>query len=345
MIGTMRLLVLGGTVFLSRTIAELAVVRGYDVSCACRGASGPLPAGVRHVRLDRDDPDGFGALAGERFDAVVDVARRPSQVRGALAALAGHAGHWTFVSTCSVYADDSTPGQRVDTAPVLPPAAPDADETDPELYGPLKVACEQAVRAELGDAAFVVRAGLIGGPHDATDRFSYWPLRLAQGGEVLAPGGPGDLMQVIDVRDLASWLLDSACAGRTGTYDGVGEAMPFGRMLERVAVGVGVRPKLTWVAQEFLTDRGVQPWMGRRSLPLWLPRPAYAGHSSRDGGPGYAAGLRCRDIAQTARDTLLWERSAGRRHPVSAGLTRAEETALLRQWHATRAQVDRNCPS
>ncbi|HEX6073701.1 MAG TPA: reductase [Micromonosporaceae bacterium] len=332
----MRLLVLGGTVFLSRTVAELAVARGYDVTCACRGESGPLPEGVRHVRLDRDDPDGFAALAGERFDAVVDVARRPSQVRRALTALAGRAGHWAFVSTCSGYADDTTPGQRVDTAPLLPAAAPDADETDPELYGPLKVACEEAVRKVRGEHTFVVRAGLIGGPHDAGDRFSYWPLRLARGGEVLAPGTPEDTTQVIDVRDLAGWLLDSASRGRTGTYDGVGEAMGFGRLLDRVAAGVGVRPDLTWVSQEFLTERNVQPWMGRRSLPLWLPRPRYAGHSSRDGGPSYAAGLRCRDIAQTARDTLAWERAVVREHPVNAGLTESEESELLAAWHAIR---------
>jgi len=334
----MRLLVLGGTVFLSRTVSDLAVARGYDVSCACRGESGPLPAGVRHIRVDRDDPDGFAGLAGERFDAVVDVARRPSQVRRALTALAERTGHWTFVSTCSVYADDATPGQRVDTAPVLPEAAPNADETDPESYGPLKVACEQAVRTVRGGDAFVVRAGLIGGPHDVTDRFSYWPLRLARGGEVLAPGSPADVMQVIDVRDLAAWLLDSAAAGRTGTYDGVGEAIPFGRLLERVAAGIGVRPRLTWVDQDFLTDQGVQPWMGDRSLPLWLPRPRYAGHSSRNGGPAYRAGLRRRDIAETARDTLAWERAVSREHPVNAGLTEAEETELLAAWHATRSK-------
>lgn len=200
----MRILVLGGSVFLSRTVAQLALQRGYEVTCACRGESGPLPEGVRHIRLDRDDPDGFAALSGERFDVVVDVARLPTQVRRALAALSDNAAHWTFVSTCSVYADDATPGQRADTAPLLTPAAPDADETDPELYGPLKVACENLVTEFRGKDAFVVRSGLIAGPHDPSDRFSYWPLRLARGGEILAPGTPEDLIQVVDVRDLAA---------------------------------------------------------------------------------------------------------------------------------------------
>lgn len=330
----MRLLVLGGSVFLSRTVAESALQRGYEVTCACRGASGPLPEGVRHIRLDRDDPDGFAALAGDRFDAVVDVARQPSQVRRALTALADRAGHWTFVSTCSVYADDATPGQRAGTAPLLEPAAPDADETDMALYGPLKVACENVVRELRGGDAFVVRAGLIAGPYDPSGRFSYWPRRLSAGGEILAPGSPEALVQVVDVRDLAAWLLDAAVGGLTGTFDAKGRMTPFGQVLERVAAGVGVAPKLTWVSQDFLVEQQVEPWMGPRSLPLWLPLPEYAGFMTRDASPAYAAGLSCRDLAETARDTLAWERADGRRHPVKAGLTAAEEAELLAAWHS-----------
>ncbi|MGH3711963.1 MAG: NAD-dependent epimerase/dehydratase family protein [Micromonosporaceae bacterium] len=330
----MRILVLGGSVFLSRTVAQLAQQRGYDVTCACRGTSGTLPEGVRHVPLDRDDPDGFAALDGERFDAVVDVARRPSQVRRALAALSDRAAHWTFVSTCSVYADDATPGQRAGTSVLHEPAGPDADESDPELYGSLKVTCENLVAEFRGGDGFVVRAGLIGGPYDRSDRFAYWALRLARGGEVLAPGTPQDLVQVIDVRDLAEWLLEAAGGKLTGIFDAIGPPTPFGEFLERVAAGVGVTPELTWVDQEFLTEQQVEPWMGPRSLPMWLPLPEYAGFMTRDASPAYAAGLRCRDLAETARDTLAWEQADGRAHPISAGLTEAEETALLTAWHS-----------
>ncbi|MGH3734406.1 MAG: NAD-dependent epimerase/dehydratase family protein [Micromonosporaceae bacterium] len=330
----MRILVLGGTVFLSRTVAQLAVQRGYDVTCACRGASGPLPDGVRHVKLDRDDPDGFAALAGERFDAVVDVARRPSQVRRALAALGERAAHWTFVSTCNVYADDSVPGQRADTAVLRDPAAPDADESDPELYGAMKVACENLLAEYRGKDGFVARAGLIGGPYDPTDRFSYWPLRLARGGEVLAPGSPDDLVQLVDVRDLATWILDAPAASLTGSFDAIGAPLPFGRFLERVAAGLGVNPELTWVDQEFLTAQQVEPWMGERSIPLWLPLPEYAGFMTRDTSPALAAGLACRDLADSARDTLEWERADGRERPVKAGLTPAQEAELLTAFHA-----------
>ncbi|MQA25068.1 MAG: reductase [Micromonosporaceae bacterium] len=334
----MRLLVFGGSVFLSRTVAQQALQRGYDVTCASRGVSGSPPEGARHVTLDRDDPDAMASLRGERFDAVIDVARRPSQVRHALRALSDRVGHWTFVSTGSVYADTATPGQRVDSAPLLPPAPPDADESDIGLYGQLKVSCEQVVAAARGDDAFVVRAGLIGGPHDVGDRFSYWPLRLARGGEVLAPGAPEDDVQVIDVRDLSAWLLDGAAQRLTGTYDGVGEVTPFGRLLERVAAGVGAHSHLTWVDQEFLVGHKVEPYMGERSLPMWLPLPEYAGWSSRDASSAYAAGLRCRDLAETARDTLAWERDSGREHPVNAGLTEAEEAELLAAWHERQGE-------
>ena len=329
----MRLLILGGTVFLSRTVAELAVRRGHHVTCACRGRSGPVPEGARHVVVDRDDPEGLAPLTRERFDAVIDVARKPTQVERAMRALADRAGHWCFVSTVSVYADQATPGQRVDTAPLLEAAPPGTDESDPERYGELKVRCEQVVRQHRGGDAFIVRAGLIGGPYDPTDRFTYWPLRLARGGDVLAPGSPDDAVQVIDVRDLAEWMLDGAEHGLTGTYDGVGPVMRRAELLERVAAGVGAEATLTWVDQDFLADAGVAPWMGERSLPLWLPLPEYAGLMTRDPEPAFTAGLRCRDIADTARDTREWALAAGRAHPGKAGLTPSDEAELLRAWH------------
>ena len=327
----MRILVLGGTVFLGRAVARCAVGAGHDVTCAARGVSGGHPDGARLVRVDRDRPEGLSALAGERFDAVVDVARRPSHVRQALTELGDRVGHWTFVSTISVYADDRTPGQRADSAPLLPAAPPEIDDATDEQYGPCKVAAEEAVAAS-GLAAFVCRAGLIVGPEDTSARFDYWVARLARGGEVLVPGRPEDQVQLVDVRDLASWLVLAAETGLTGTYDGVGAPVARREFMASIAEGVGATPRLTWVDQDFLAERGVQPWSGEGSLPVWVPLPDYAGLMSRDVSPALKNGLRTRPLSETARDTLDWLPS--RPDPlIPAGLAPDDEARVLRAWH------------
>ncbi len=325
--GPMRFLVLGGSVFLSRAVALEAVARGHDVTAACRGSSGSVPEGVRHVPVDRlaGLPD---ELTSTAYDAVVDVARSPSWVRAAVAAWPG--ARWTFVSTINVYADDATPGGRPGTLPLREPRD-DADlREEPDAYGPLKVACEQAVLDEAGQAC-VVRPGLIVGPGDPTGRFTYWPARLGGAGDgepVLAGGSPDDLVQVIDVRDLARWLVDAAERGLTGVFDGVGPAMPLGRLLDEVAAGVGATPRWVWADDETLEAAGVAPWMGPRSLPLWLPRPAYDGMLAHDWTPSRDAGLRVRPVGETATDTLAWLRATP--DAVVTGLTRAEEQEVLR---------------
>ena len=189
----MKLLVLGGTRFLSREVATRAVARGWDVTCACRGTSGPVPAGATHLPWDRAEapPE---AIATGGWDAVVDVTRLPSQARSAVAATPD--AHWVFVSTISVYADTSSPAME----PLLEPIIDDVDlAVDPEAYGGMKVACEQTVQAGAASSV-VVRPGLIVGPGDPTGRFAHWPQRLARGGEVLAPGRPDDVVQVIGSR-------------------------------------------------------------------------------------------------------------------------------------------------
>jgi len=327
----MRLLILGGTVFLGRAVARHARDAGHDVTCAGRGVSGNVPDGVRLLRVDRDRPDGLSPLDGQQFDVVVDVARRPSHVRRALATLADRVGHWTFVSTCSVYADHGTPGQRAESAPLLAAAPPEMDDAEGEQYGPCKVAAEAAV-ASAGVPAFVCRAGLIVGPEDRSGRFDYWVARLERGGEVLAPGRPDDRVQWIDVRDLAAWLVLAAETGMTGTYDGMGAPVPRHQFLAGVAEGVGVEPMLTWVDQDFLTEHGVQPWSGERSLPMWLPLPDYAGFMTRDVSPALRTGLVARPLIDTARDTLRWLQT-GPDRTLRAGLDPDDEANVLREWH------------
>jgi 2'-hydroxyisoflavone reductase len=324
----MRLLILGGSQFLGRAIATHACAAGHDVTCAARGLAGPVADGARFVFVDRDAPDGLEPLAREAFDAVVDVSRHPGQVRRAVTALKAQAGHWSFVSTVSVYADVRTPGQRADTAPLRKPTGPDIELSTDAIYGEAKLACEHAV----GDDAFICRPGLIVGPEDPTGRFSYWPDRLARGGEVLAPGTPGDPVQFIDVRDLARWIVHAAEARLTGIYDGIGPTQSIGDMLAECARALDASCTFTWIDRAFLEAHGVNRWAGPRSLPLWLPLPDYAGFATRDTTPARDAGLEMRPLAQTARDTLAWLRAANG-HIV--GLTADEESDLLAARHAS----------
>lgn len=333
----MRLLLLGGTAFLGRIIARHALSAGHEVICAARGASGPVPPGARLVVVDRDDPGGLAALDGGWYDAVVDVSRHPGHVRDAVAALGARVGHWTLVSTVTVYADQGTPGQRADRAPVLAPLPLERYPAalDRENYGPAKVACERAV-LDAGLPALVARAGLVIGPEDPSGRFAYWPARLARGGEVLAPGDPAEAVQWVDARDVAAWLVRSAQARLTGVFDAIGAPVGRAEFLAAVAAGVRARPRFTWVSRDFLEERGVNPWSGERSLPLWLPLPEYGGFMSRDTSPALAAGLSTRDVGESARDTLAWLAD----HPEGgkgAGLPAGDEADLLRDWHARRA--------
>ena len=325
----MRLLVLGGTQFLGRAIAAHACATGHDVTCAARGVTGAVPDGARFIRVDRDDPNGLAPLEREAFDAVVDVSRHPGQVRRAVSALKARVAHWTFVSTVSVYADNRTPGQRADTAPLKAPTAPEIEHCTEATYGAAKVACEQAT----GENAFICRAGLIAGPEDPTGRFTYWPVRLDRGGEVLVPGAPDDACQLIDVRDLAQWIVLAAQTRRTGIFDGIGPSFTRGQFLAECAAAVGSFCTFTWADRAFLESHDIRRWAGPRSLPLWLPLPDLAGFATRDTSPARDCGLTVRPLSETARDTLAWARASG---GTVTGLTADEESAALRAWHASQ---------
>ncbi|WP_199440408.1 NAD-dependent epimerase/dehydratase family protein [Umezawaea beigongshangensis] len=326
----MRILVLGGTLFLSRAVVTEALRRGHDVVCAARGESGGVPDGARLVPVDRDRPGALDALAGERFDAVVDVARmNVTWVREALRALGGRAGHWTFVSSISVYADQSALGGTVADA-LLPPLEDDPDaEPTPDRYGSVKVASELAVRDALGDAAFVLRSGLITGTGDTSDRFGYWPARLSLGGRVAVPDTPDQPFSHVDVRDLAAWIVDAGERRLAGTFDGTGPATPLAMALGEIAGAVAPPgTELVRVPVQTLESRGVSAWSGPRSLPLWLP-PSHVGMLAHDPGPALAAGLGVRPITDTALAALEHERSLGPDRERRAGLTAREEADLL----------------
>ena len=333
----MRLLVFGGTVFLSRAVAVEAVRRGHDVTCVCRGTSGSVPDGAQHQVFDRESHDLAAVTVQGPFDAVVDVARLPSWVGPAVAALA-HA-HWVFVSTISVYADPAAPG-NAQTLHTLEPLNDDSEAlgSDPATYGRLKVACERLVSA--GSASHtVIRPGLIIGPGDPSGRFSYWPARLAQPGPVLAPGSPHDPVQVIDVRDLAAWIVTCAEERTQGVFDGTGPQQRWADFLTQIAAAVAApNPgesdagslELMWVDQNFLLTQGVDPWSGPTAVPLWLPQPDFAGFVGNDVTDALAAGLRIRPLGESARDTLRWLH-AEPRAPIS-GISREREAELLAAW-------------
>ncbi|WP_051325353.1 NAD-dependent epimerase/dehydratase family protein [Glycomyces tenuis] len=326
-----RMLVLGGTVYLSKAIAGQAVARGWEVAVAARGESGEPPEDVEFIRIDRSDDKGVEPLRGRSFDAVVDVARIPAQVGRVLDVLADSVGHWTFVSSISVYADHSRPDSEV-----LEPTGPDDEDPDIELYGRNKVACENLVRERLGDKAFIPRPGLIIGAGDNVDRVGHWPLRIAEGGEVLAPGRPERLVQWVDVADLASWILDAAERRLSGTYDAIGAPVGMAAFLEGIAdalTGLGVtaeRPAFTWVPQDFLLEHGVVPWAGPDSLGLWLPEPDYDGMTAHDPGPAADAGLELSPLGATVE---RWWRANAEAPELHAGLSREKEGAVLGAWH------------
>jgi nucleoside-diphosphate-sugar epimerase len=326
----MRILVLGGTVFLSKAVATEAVRRNHEVVCAARGASGSVPEGAELVVVDRDQPGALEVLRGDRFDAVVDVAKMSvTWVREALHALGGSTDHWTFVSSCSVYRDHSSAGQTVQS-PTLPPLEDDPTAPfDANRYGSVKVASEHAVLDQLEDRAFIVRAGLITGPGDPSDRFGYWPARMSQGGQVAVPDSPDQAASHVDVRDLAAWIVDAAENRLVGTFDGTGPSEPLSFFLGEIAGAVAPPgTQLVRVPLEVLDRLKIAPWAGPRSLPLWLTE-SHLAMMFRDARPAMAAGLRVRPVGETAKDALAYERELGLDRVRRAGLTPDEEYELL----------------
>jgi 2'-hydroxyisoflavone reductase len=330
--GRVRVLVLGGTGWLGHEVARQAVAAGHAVTCLARGTSGRVPEGAAWVEADRDGPGAYEAVAAVAWDLVVDVTRQPGQVRSAVTALADRAEHWAFVSTVSVYADEAAYGAD-ESADLLPPLDGDVME-DMSTYGEAKVACERLVVDALGpDRVLLARAGLIGGPGDVSDRSGYWPSRFAapasDDGSVLVPDEPEVPVQLVDVRDLAAWLLDAGGRRLAGAYDVVGERHPLGEHLgvaRQVAGHAGpVRP----ASSAWLVEHGVEPWMGPRSLPLWLPDRSWWGAGARDGSRARGAGLHHRPLAETLADTLAWERTLPTDRERRAGLTPDAERALL----------------
>jgi 2'-hydroxyisoflavone reductase len=295
----MRLLVLGGTKFLGRHAVAHALEQGHDVTTFTRGQTNPeLFPEAEHLHGDRDG--GLDPLRGREWDGVVDTSGYvPRIVRQSAELLRDAVQHYTFVSTISVYGE--------------PEDEPDSEDIQ-QHYGALKRACERVVEEVYGDRSARVRAGLIVGPYDPTDRFTYWPRRIAAGGDVLAPGVPEQPVQIVDARDLAAWLVQLALHGPGGTFDATGPQLTFASLLERLGDA-----NLVWVDSQTVLDAGVQPWT---ELPLWLPDHESWFLMQRD----VPAWLTTRPLEETARDTLDWDREQPGDRPT---LTREKEAEVL----------------
>ncbi|WP_432923979.1 NAD-dependent epimerase/dehydratase family protein [Microbispora sp. CA-135349] len=332
----MKILVIGGSVFLGRAVVEEALRRGHEVTTFNRGRSGTDLPGVEAVRGDREVTDDLRRLAdGRQWDAVIDVCGFvPRVVLESVRTLSGHAPHYTFISSISAYPDWPDKSEVNETFPTheCPPDA-DAEFGD---YGVLKAGCERAVEQHFDGGALVIQPGLILGPHENVGRLPWWLTRIARGGRVLAPGDPALPMQLIDARDIAAFTLDQAAKGTTGRYmtGGVRGNATYGGWLNDCVEVTGSDAELVWADDEFLVDQGVQPWT---ELPLWYPEADRLGVWTHSSAKAVAAGLTCRPVRETVRDTWEWlkdvpeeRRSFGGR--LSHGLDPDKEARILAAW-------------
>lgn len=318
----MRLLLIGGPRFLGRAVTDAALAAGHELTFFNRGrTNAELYPEVEHLVGDRAGD--FGAVRGRSWDAVIDTCGYlPDAVRAPAEALED-SGLYCFVSSISVYRDFTSVNDEEGAVAELGDLAP--DEVTNESYGALKALCEDAVRDVFGERAVVVRPGLIVGPHDPTGRFTYWPHRIARGGEVLAPAPPDAPTQVIDVRDLGTWIVE-LCARRTsGTYNATHPGISWEELLDTCVRVTSAAAEITWVGPEFLVEQGVGEWM---ELPLWLVDPAMEYADRVDVSRALDAGLTFRPLEETVRGTLDAAEPTD-----AAGLRPEREVELLAAWH------------
>ncbi len=316
-------LILGGTGWLSGRIAQRWVADGAAVTVLARGGR-PAPAGSTLVVGDRSTPGAYDAIADRAWDEVVDISSDPDAVSAAVDRLGDRAAHWTYISSVSVYARSDEPGAD-ESAELAAPAA----AGEPYDYSRAKAAAEASVRS-LGARAAIIRPGLIVGPGDPTDRFGYWSAAFARAGSgpVLAPHSAELAVQVIDVDDLAAFVVDAGQRSWTGIVNAIGPSRALAEVLRSVQTAAGHRGDIVWATPDELVAHDVAHWSGPRSLPLWLPADM-PGFATRRGDAYLEAGGVIRPVEETIARVLADERSRGVERPRQAGLSRAEELAVL----------------
>lgn len=326
----MKLLIIGGTRFLGRALVDEAITAGHEITLFNRGQSNPdLYPDIEQIHGDRGGD--LAALGGRRWDAAIDTCGYvPRVVRASAEFLSAAIEHYTFISSLSVYAEPLPVGLD-EMGAVGKIEDETTEEITGESYGPLKALCEKAATEAMNGRALNVRAGLIVGPHDLSDRFTYWPVRVARGGEVLAPESPDYGVQFIDVRDLARWILTATGARLTGPYNvtGPGRPLPLGLLLDACRAVAGSDARFTWVDEAFLLDQNVAPFT---EIPLWVPG-EFGGFNAFDVSKALAAGLTYRPYAETVRDTLEWAMQRPSDYAWRSGMTADREAELLAEWH------------
>ena len=337
----LSILILGGTGFIGPSQVRYALDRGHDVTLFNRGKTNPgLFPKVRKLVGDRNLPDGHKALRGKKFDVVIDnPTTLPQWVKGAGEALKGNVGHYIFVSTISVF--NGYPSSLDEDGPLLEPGAmdtpPDQARTGSN-YGKLKVRSEMEAKTQFGENVTIVRPGLIVGPGDLTDRFSYWPIRIEKGGEIMAPGKPTDPTQYVDARDLSEFMVRLAETKTLGTFNATGPRSPtnMAEMLYGIKGVTTSDARFTWVDADFLQSNQVRAWS---DMPVWVaPRGPNAFMLQTNVSKAIGAGLTFRPLAVTAQDTLEWyhSRPAEEQAKLAAGLAPDKEKTVLAAWNAKK---------
>jgi len=328
----MRFLIIGGTRFLGRAIVANALSRGHEATLFHRGQTNPdIFPEANHILGDRDGE--LGRLAGGTYDACVDTCGYfPRLVKASAEVLSDTVKQYAFVSSVSVYSNPDP--QRTDESAALATLDdPTVEEVNGETYGPLKALCEAEVSNVFGDRSLLIRPGLIVGPHDSSDRFTYWPWRIAQGGAVLAPGRPDRCIQLIDVRDLAAWIVRMLESGTCGTYNAASQPgrLTMQEMLEACAARSDTETSLHWLPDDFLLQHEAGAWI---ELPLWIPEsePLARGFFSFVSDRAVALGLTFRPLAETIRATLDWAQTRPDNYKWKAGMTKEREAKILSTW-------------
>lgn len=341
----MKLLILGGTRFVGRYLVTAALERNHEVTLFNRGRHSSENTNVETIKGDRNTD--LAKLQGRSWDAVIDTSGMlPRAVKAAAEVLAGSVDRYVFISSQNAYADVSVLGvdETFPLRTLTPEQLDRANAIDTsgepsygELYGGLKVLSEQAAEEVMPNRVLIIRPGLIVGPHDYTNRFTYWVVRVARGGEVLAPGRPDRFVQFIDVRDLAEWTVKMAEQKATGVYNahGMPSTYTMKNVLDECKTASQSDASFTWASEDFLLQENVTAWT---LMPLWLPEeaaPHLKGFMFINGDKAFKAGLSLRPLSDTVQDTLNWART-DLGNELKAGIDARREQALLEKWHEAR---------